>query len=224
MIRTSTRQQIAAALDESYFGGANFSLSLGGAEHVYFSINFIPNPDYSFWVLKRESTTYPFDLVRSPGPNVLQDEKDMITTMEKCVTEIAPWISRIKEEVVSSNPLNREVMLFREEVEARLNAMNEAMEGFFTKAEAESLAAKLSALDSRLEALAAENVELSETSTKLRATVEQLQSAIAEVNKATWFRMAAGKLTAFTKSVFTSKEGREFALEAAKQILLDGPK
>ena len=224
MIRSATRQEIEALLDESYFGGANFTITVGSDEKSILVITFVPNVEFALIVERTGTTGYPFYLDLSPGPNVLKNDRSMKRTMEDCISEIPKWINRIKEEIISGNPLAREVQRFREEVEEQLSALGQAAEGFFSKEEAAALNDKLDRLNQQFVQLSGEHEELKITAAKLAETVRHLQTALSEVNKGTWFRMAAGKLTSFTKSVFTSKEAREFALEAAKKLLLEGPK
>lgn len=224
MILASTRQEIDAILDESYFGGANFSVAYGGAEHVYLSIKFIPNGEFSFWIL-RGNPIYPkFQMVMSPGPNILKDERVDARVIDECIKQLPQWVERVRIELLSGNPIAKEVQRFRQEVEEKLASMNEAMDAFFTKAEAEALSEKLASLHSRLEELTAQNSELQSSSSAMAATIAHLRATVTEVNKATWFRMASGKLTAYAKSLLASKEAREFALEAAKKVFLEGPK
>jgi len=224
MIRVTTRQQIDKHLDESFFGAANFLVTQGGEEHIYFSIRFIPNAEYSFWVLKLQHFINKFQIVYSPGPNILKDERKDLETMEKCIAEISSWVNRVKEEVVAASPLAREVEKFREEMEARLNSINERMDGYFSEQEADEFRSKLEVALERLRQLAETNVDLRQTVEELSRTVEHLKGAVDQVNKGTWYRMAAGKLVSFAKSVFATKEARELALDVAKKVLLEGTK
>jgi methyl-accepting chemotaxis protein len=224
MLRASTRTEIEALLDASYFSSANFSITTGRSERQVFEIAFVPNPEFRFIVESRGSPVYPFDLHQSPGPNVLKGDYSMKDSMDMCLKEIPGWVERIKEEVLASNPLSREVQQLREEVEQRLNLLGQALDSFFTREEAATLSAKLDVLNGELSRLSAENAALKEAAAQLEGTVSQLRAALEQVNRGTWFRMALGKLTSFTKSLFTSKEAREFALEAAKKIFLEGPK
>jgi hypothetical protein len=79
------------------------------------------------------------------------------------------------------------------------------------------LAAKVSELTSRAEG-AEESIAV------LTKAIDDLKDAAKLVNRGTWYRMSSGRLIAGLKSLATSKEAREFALEAAKKFLLEGPK
>jgi hypothetical protein len=224
MLRTSTRQEIADLLDSSYFGGANFNVVVGSSDNAYFSIWFIPNTSFSFHCMKYQSPVWPFQLACSPGTNVLQDERSNFAAIDQLLKEIVPWTERVKEEVVAANPLARDVQRFRQEVETRLNELGSELESFFTKEEAERLNEKLNSLAQKMTVLADENAAFRTSIQGMSETITHLQGALEAVNKGTWFRMATGKLTSWTKAVFASKEAREFALEAAKKLLLEGPK
>jgi len=221
MITSGNRHAILAVLDESYFGGANFEVSFSVSGSTVLSVTFIPNPEFTFML---ESTGYMFAFSVSPGPNLLTTERYGCGTVTDGIRYLKEWVERVKQEVASTNPLAREVARFREELELRISSMGEDMESFFTRTEAEELARKLANTIERLEKLQTTNEELAAATEKLVSTVAHLEQALAEVNKGTWFRMASGKLTSLAKSAMSSKEAREFALEAAKKILLEGPK
>jgi hypothetical protein len=69
-----------------------------------------------------------------------------------------------------------------------------------------------------------EHAELREALESMTKTIDDLKSATDLVNKGTWFRMSSGRLLTGLKNFAKSKEVREFALETAKKVLLEGPK
>lgn len=126
--------------------------------------------------------------------------------------------------MIDSNPLNRELQEVRKQLEEKIDFLGERQEDFFSKVEANQLTERLNEFSSRLESLAKTNAELKDVVDGLKARIDELVLATEEVNKGTWFRMAGSRLLSTAKVIIGSKEGREFALEAAKKVLLDGPK
>ena len=224
MLRASTKQAIFAALDETYFGASNFIIKYGDGNPLWVSVVFIPNASFSFIVEKEDLRTPFFKVSEAPGVKLLKADYGMTQTFEDSIARISDWVYRIKEEVIDSNPINRELQVIRKQLEERIDALAENQEEFFTQSEAAQLTKKLTEFADRLKELSESNAELKETVISLKEKLQVLADATHEVNKGTWFRMASSKLLSATKSVLGSKEAREFALEAAKKVLLEGPK
>lgn len=224
MLRAATKQKIFNLLDDSYFGSSNFLVGFGDGGPEWVTITFVSNQNFYFRISLASLEVNMFRVEAAPGNQLLKPETILLQSFEACMSKIPDWIQRVKEEVVGSNPLNRELQEIRRQLEERFDILGEQQEDFFTRAEASQLADKLNEFVEKMATLARENAELSDVVNGLRGRIDELVQAVEEVNKGTWLRMAGSRLIGATKAIIGSKEAREFALEAAKKVLLEGPK
>jgi hypothetical protein len=224
MLRVTDRQLIAQTLEECYFGAGNFNITHHDGDSLWVEITFLPNPAFKFKISRSGEYENPFRIRETPGREYVLEEARDTKSIDFCTRILKEWVLRVKEEVFDSNPLNREIQLLRSDIETRIAALGKEQEDFFTNSEANVLKASLKEFAGRLDELVAQNKELKADIERLKEGVEDLSEATFQVNKATWYRMAGSKLLSATKSIFGSKEAREFVLEAAKKVLLEGPK
>jgi predicted RNase H-like nuclease (RuvC/YqgF family) len=224
MLRASAKQSVFEALDESYFGASNFTIEYGNGEPLWVRISFIPNSTFQFTIHRSALGSAFYQSSEAPGVKLLRAESHMTQTFEELVQRIPAWVVRIKEEVIDANPIARELQDVRKKLEERIDLLAEGQEEFFTAEEARELSGRLEEFVTQLQAMAQQNEELKATVQGLKSRLEELGTAASAVNKGTWLRMAASRLMQGTKAVLGSKEARELALEAAKKLLLEGPK
>ena len=224
MLRASAKQAVFDALDESYFGASNFTVEYGNGQPFWVRIDFIPNTSFRFFIKRSDLGSVFYQTSEAPGIRLLHPDVHTLQTFEDCVLKIPAWVVRIKEEVIDANPIARELQSVRRQLEERIDLLSERQDEFFTSTEANELSERLNQFVSKLESLAQSNDELKETVRGLKERLHELGGAVESVNKGTWLRMAASRLLQGTKAVLGSKEARELALEAAKKILLEGPK
>ena len=223
MLRAQHRQQLVAVLEQSYFGLDNYSVEFPLNGNQLARIAFIP--DSRFMVdISPPDKGGDYIMWECPAIEYVTKKPFVAKSLSGALARVQGWTERVKEEVVSTNPFSRELVKFREEIDRRLAGMQTDLDGFFSSAEAEELAARLEALEQRLKDLSGSHAELEEAVVSLSKTVADLHSGITAVNRGTWYRMGAGRLLTGLKAFATSEEGREFALEAAKKFLLEGPK
>jgi methyl-accepting chemotaxis protein len=224
MLRASTKQSVYSVLDETYFGASNFDIEYGEGNPLWVRITFVGNSNFTFVVERGNLGSNFYGVSEAPGVKLLKPDLHTTQSFESAISRIPNWVQRIKEEVIDSNPISRELQEIRKQLEERIDLLADRQEEFFTQHEATELSQKLSEFAMRLDELSRSNNELSETVTSLKSKLQELSGATQEVNKGTWLRMASSKLLSATKSILGSKEAREFALEAAKKVLLEGPK
>jgi cell division protein FtsB len=223
MLRQKTKNEIIAILDDSYFGLSNFDLTFSDGKNIWLTILFIPNYQFVYEVTSRSSSEFPFVSSAAPGIKFLAAERDIHSKLEEAISGIPAWLERIKEEVLDSNPIIRELDRVRNELNERINKL-EDQNDFFSIDEVSYLIDRLDELQTKFDALSGENEELRAAVAVIEQNLMDLKDASEKVNKATWYRMAGSKLLKGAKSVMGSKEARQFALEAAKKMLLEGPK
>lgn len=224
MLRAATKQAVFELLDSSYFGASNFTIEYGEGTPLWLRIVFIPNSNFHLVIQRSSLGTTLFQNVEAPGVKLLKPDLSMAQSFEDSIGRIPAWIIRIKEEVIDSNPINRELQSVRKQLEDRIDLLAERQDEYFTRSESNQLAERLTEFAAKLDSISNENVEMRETVERLKLKLAELSAATQDVNKGTWLRMAGSRLLSATKAVIGSKEGREFALEAAKKVLLDGPK
>lgn len=225
MLRSAARQKILGKVEESYFGLENYSVQFGGESRLV-NIEFLGDRRFSFILSKMFSNSSFEDLSieETPGENYLTKEAFRVSSFDAALDRLWKWMDRVREETISANPFAREVAGLRADLEQRLVQLGEELNGFFSKSEAEELSERLAAFSERLTELASKNQALEEAVNGLKRTVEDLQASVSVVNRGTWYRMSGGRLLSGLKAFATSKEVREFALDAAKKFLLEGPK
>jgi hypothetical protein len=222
MLRAATRQQVAEIIESSYFGSENYSVQFGEVgSGMAFDVRFISDPRFRFTV--RRNTVGHFKTLEAPGVEFLAADEESFGSFEQVFGRLISWLDRVHQEVVAANPFSREIIELRTQIDQRLASLGEELSEFFTKSEAEELSASLAEFEHRLQDLAGENADLVQAVEDLKVTIADLKGATQSINRGMWFRMAGGRLLGGLKSLSKSKEAREFALEAAKKFLLQGP-
>jgi hypothetical protein len=192
---------------------------------VVFEVSFIPDRRFSF-VLRRtpKEHRHNFTCTEAPGEKFLTPQSSFHDEIQTAFSRFDRWLERIREELISANPFAREIASLRKHVEERISSIEEDLDGFFSVSETSALSSRLEELAARLVELETQNEKLEGDVSALTRAVQDLKDAATVVNKGTWYRMASGRLLAGLKSIVGAKETREFALEAAKKFLLEGPK
>jgi tetratricopeptide (TPR) repeat protein len=223
LLRAITRQQIIEAIEGSYFGSENYALQFGeGESNLAFSVRFLPDSRFNFLVSRVGSSH--FQTIESPGDKFIDPETFHFDAFTKATNRLAPWLGKVKEEVLAANPFSKEVLELRAQLDERLASLGEELEGFFSKEEAMELTSRLAVFEERLRTLSEKNADLNQAVQNLSKVIADLNEATNSINRGTWYRMAGGRLLGGMKVLSKSKEAREFALEAAKKFLLEGPK
>lgn len=225
MLRARARQDIVNAIESSYFGVANFIIQFGDGIPVVVDISFIPDRRFNFQIKRATGTNQkPFHFTEAPGEKFLTAQIFSYDDVTVAAPRISRWIERIREELISANLFSREVAELRAHLEERLAQLDQDFDGFFTQEEASALTNRLDELAAKLSELQAKNDQLELDVSQLETAINDLKDATTLVNKGTWFRMTSGRLLSGLKALTSSQEAREFALEAAKKFLLEGPK
>jgi polyhydroxyalkanoate synthesis regulator phasin len=223
MLRAVHRQNFVQILERSFFGLENFTVEFPTSGEQLLNIKFIPETRFSFQLDLPDKDGDYFSW-ETPAIEFVKRKPFISKSMEEAATRLENWAERVREEVISANPFSRELASFKQLIDRQLSEMQGQLDDFFSQEEAAELASRLEAFESRLSDLESKNTDLDAAVQALHKTVADLQGALSTVNRGTWLRMSAGRLLSGLKSVAMSKEGRELALEAAKKILLEGPK
>lgn len=223
MLRAVTRQQVLNLIEASYFGLENYLVQFGeGTSGIAFYVRFISDPRFDFKVERVVGSH--FAITEAPGERFLAADEIRTEGFDNVLSFLLRWLGRVHQEVVAANPFSREILELRAQLDQRLASLGDELGGFFTRSEAASLSDRLSHFEQQLRDMAAKNSDLLQAVEVLSKTLADLKEATQSIDRGTWFRMAGGRLLGGLKTLSKSKEAREFALEAAKKFLLEGPK
>jgi len=218
-------------LEASYFGYDNFAVSFGDGNKVEILISFIPDSRFYFHIRKPKESANSFvgiisadyvTCIECPGEKYLTPDDVLVDSLETAFERVKGWVQRVKEEVIATNPFSKEIADLKKTLDERLDQFSDQLADFFSQAEADELAQKLDKFEQRLKEMAGQNEELKQTVEQLSQTIADLKDAANSVNRGTWWRMAGGRLLTGFKGLAKSKEVRDFALEVAKKIMLEG--
>lgn len=223
MLRAATRKLINEILEESYFGSANFLVSYRDGNPTILNIEFLPNRGFSFALTLPETKGTTFICKEAPGIDFLTRASFLVRTIDEFIRRLHDWLDRLREETINVNPVARELEELKADLEVRLAEISEERDEFFSAAEANELASHLQNLQDRLAQLEVRSEEDRHNIDRLEKIVQELTDAASQVNKATWYRMAGGKLLTGIKFLARSKEFRSIALEATRRIVLPAP-
>lgn len=226
MLRAVLKQEIYDLLENTYFGLSNFDVIFKDIEKqsIVFEVKFLGDSRFKFIAKKAYNNDKKFLTDEAPGLKFLTTEEYSCEDFYQIREHLKAWTERLRMELISSNPLAKEVSTLREQLEEHLADLGQEANDFFTKDEAAQLEERLTAFSARLDELAAENDSLEYRIADLKQTVSDLQGAVELLNRGTWLRMAAGRVLSGLKKMAASKGVQDFALEAAKKLLLPGQK
>lgn len=220
-LRAVTKQRFIEALENSYFAAANYTVTYPDDDEVEIDIEFIPRPDFQFRV---SSSGGRFRTTESPGEHLVIGDSNVRDDISECIYAVTEWARRIEEEYRITNPVVDDFEAFRESIASRLKEHVADEHVHFTATEAEDLRAKLDELKDKLTSLSEKSEGFEHRLATAIAELESLKPDLEKMPRGIWYRKASGKALNAMKGLIASKEVREFALEAAKKVFLEGPK
>ncbi|WP_417912990.1 hypothetical protein, partial [Candidatus Electronema sp. TJ] len=203
MLRAVVKQEIYDLLEKTYFGLSNFDIIFKDTEKqaIVFEVKFLGDARFKFVAKNIYHSNDKFLTEESPGIKFLLVEDFRCEDLNIVCNRLQDWADRVREELIASNPLAKEVNMLRKQLEEHLAGLGQEANDFFTKDEAAQLEERLAAFSARLDELAAENDSLEYHVAGLKQTVSDLQGAVELLNKGTWLRMAAGRVLTGIKKV-----------------------
>lgn len=226
MLRAKTKREFFELLDQTYFTSSNYNLAF--ADNNMFSwgdvtynlgiIKFLPDPEFQF---KFGQYGQKFKTEESPGHSLLTPEKIFYDDLSEVMEALRNWTDRLYEEYKHGNPLLDEFEALKESLESKFQEHETDLNLHFSAEELISLRAKLEEFDKRLSTLTDQTAEMNQKLSAAHEEIEHLKANAANIPRGIWYRMASNKMVSIFKGVAKSKEGKEFALEAAKKFLLE---
>ena len=219
-LRESTKKKIADALEKSYFSAASFSTKFDEDKAEFVRIVFLPNRALHFAI----EGDGPFATSEAPGLHIHSGEEFKRDSLDAAIRAISTWTGRILEDYRIQHPILDEFEQLRKSLNDKLREHLQDEDAHFSPEEAEALRTKLDELTAKFADIAEKSEAFERNLKEAKQEIQALKADLEFFPRGVWLRMAAGKVLNVIKKVVTSKEGRELALEAAKKLLLEGPK
>lgn len=224
-LRETTKKKIQEALEKTYFTASSFSVRYEEGGDPFVVIIFIPEKQFTFSISEPSgynSSGYVTD--EAPGLHIETGEQYKRENLANALKAIVPWAERILEDYRSKNPVIDEFEAFRKSLSEQIEAHVLDKDAHFTEEEARSLRARLDELSTKLHEVWERSEATDQKLKEAQQEIERIKNDVAIFPKGVWYRIAGGKIIDAVKKVVGTPEGRQFALEAAKKFLLDGPK
>lgn len=223
VLRESTKKKIVDALDKSHFTASSFSVTFAEGQSPFVIISFIPEKKFCFTIGENFGGSG-YMTVEAPGHHIESGEEYERTNLESCFRAISSWASRILEDYRSKNPVLDEFESLRKTLIDQFEQHVQDKHAHFTATEAYELRSKLDELTNRMQELLEKNEQYEYRLKEATNEIDRIKADLEMFPKGVWYRMAGSKMVNIIKKVAGSKEGRELALEVAKNILIEGPK
>lgn len=224
-LRETTKKKIVETLEKTYFTSSSFSVQFREGEDPFLLIAFISDKKFSFAI--SESSGYNasgYITEEAPGHHIETGEKYKHENLSAALKAISPWAERIHEDYRAKNPLVDELESFRQSLADQIEQHVQDKEAHFTADEANALRAKLDELAARLQVLGDKSDATERKLAEARQEIDKIKADLSIFPKAVWYRVAGNKVLGIVKKVAGTAEVRQFALDAAKKLFLDGPK
>ncbi len=220
-LRETTKKRIFAALDKSHFTSSAYSVEFSDDTTSFLTITFLPNKGFIFVA---NDTYSGITSSEAPGQHKLTSETFKHTSIEECLKAITPWTVRILEDYRVHNPIIDEFETLRKTLGEQIEKHITDEAAHFSAEETTAIRAKLDELSNKLSEVSQKTAEQEKQLREAQQEIKSLKQDLEVFPKGVWYRMAGSKVLGIIKKAATSKEVRDFALEAAKKFLLEGPK
>lgn len=224
-LRETTKKKIVESLEKTYFTASSFTINFNDGEDPFLVIAFLGDKKFRFLVSEPSgynSTGYITE--EAPGLHIETGEKYKHESLTSALKSVAPWAERIHEDYRAKNPLIDEIEAFRQMLGEQIEQHVLDRDAHFSAQEASEMRDKLDELADRLQQLAEKNDAAERRLDEARQDLEKIKADLAIFPKGVWYRVAGSKVLNVFKKVTGTAEGRQFALEAAKKLFLEGPK
>ena len=224
-LRETTKKKILDALEKTYFTASSFSVQFHEGEAPFLVIGFVGDKRFKFSISEPPGyNTVGYITEEAPGVHIETGEKYKHENLSAALKAITSWVERIHEDYRSKNPIVDELESFRQMLADQIEHHVHDRDAHFSAEEANELRQKLDELGARLQQLAEKNDANERRLDEARQELEKIKADVAIFPKGVWYRVAGSKVLGIVKKVAGTAEGRQFALEAAKKLFLEGPK
>ena len=216
-LRKSVVDQIYGAVASTYFGPDNYEVTFPDDGSPLAKIVFLAHPNYVFSIYEDYGNDGKVQTNESPGDFKVSDEYSDIT-IRSAIDRIDKWARRVRQELSSTGIRNAEADDVFNKIDEYVKSLESPNEGF-ANSEIEELKVQLSELQSKFEELSEKSI-ITETELKsLKYQIAGAEKDLTVFSKEIWYKTSMRKVVGTTKSILTSKEGREVALGLVKKMI-----
>lgn len=213
-LRKSVIDTIHQEVSSTYFGRDNYKVEFPGGSSVLVKITFIAQPKYQFTI----SDTYSgISTLEEPGA-VKNSEEYSDLNMEKAIRRIDGWARRVRQELSSAGITEEKPDDFFIQIDEFVDSLKSPNEKFSTN-EIDTLKAKLDTLEANFKELQEKSVITENELKTLKSQINSAEKDLIIYTKDIWYKTSMRKVVGTTKSILTSKEGKEVALGIVKKLI-----
>lgn len=216
-LRKSVVDSIYEAVSSTYFGADNYEVTFPESGSPLVKIVFLAQPNYIFTIYDDYRNEGRVSTNESPGAFKLNDEyTDLgITSISN---RIDAWAGRIRKELSSIGVRKPDTDEIFEKIDEYVQSL-ESPNDTFSGSEIDELKTKLHDLENRFEELLEKSQITESELNSLKAQIRGAEQDLPVFSKAIWYKTSMRKVVGTTKSILTSKEGREVALGLMKKLI-----
>lgn len=222
-LRTTTRQSIYDALENTYFTASSFEIKYHENKKDFLDVIFIPQPEFNFKGSKNSSygTNGNWITSEAPGVHLREAENFHINNFSSIIKHLKEWADRILEDYrLDKKESFDEFQEFQKQIEIKVNATSNDKSELFTSEEANALKDTLDNLYSKFESLSEENKELKARLNSIRDEINNIKSDVECFPKNAWYRISGNKIVKLMKDVAITPEARKLIAETARKYLV----
>jgi len=225
-LRETTKKLVIDALDRTYFTADSFSVNFSQNENPFVTITFIPYKKFQFSISRQASgiNVSGYVSTEAPGTHIETGEKYKQDNLSAAFKAIGPWADRILEDYRAKNPIVDEFEEFRKKFSEQIEEHIQDKDAHFSADEAQIMRTRLDELSAKLHEVWEKSEAAEQRLKDAEKAIERIKEDLNIFPKGVWYRMAGNKILGAVQKAMGSTEGRQFALEAAKKFLLEGPK
>jgi hypothetical protein len=220
-LRETVKKKVYTLLEASHFTSCSYSVEFIEESPIFLRIAFLPNENFIF---QASSNYSDLETKEAPGLHKYTTETFKQASIDGCLDAIEPWTVRILEDYLAQKPVVDEFESLRNSIQERINLSTTDEAAHFSIDEVSDMRAELDELFTKLSGLTEKTAEQEKRLRDAEKEIKILKQELEFLPKGVWYRMASSKVIDILKKVAASKEGRDFALEAAKKLLLGSTK
>ncbi len=214
-LRKSAIDSVYNAINSTYFGVDNFEFQFPHETDILVEIVFLAVPTYIYAI--HYSNGKEVVVVESPGVYQISDESGEIT-FQSAVNGIENWTEHIRKELSSIGVREKQTDDVIDEINIYIDSLDNPAEAF-TDNEVETLTKQLSELKKKFEELLEKNTITENELKRLKSHIENAETDLKVFSKEIWYKISMRKIVGTTKSILTSKEGKDIAVKLVKKLI-----
>jgi len=214
-LRKNIIDKIYEEVSDTHFGIDNFSTTFPTNSSTLVKIVFLADPSYTFLIQE----SYDEDIITQESPGSFKNTTEYSgLSMEKAIRRIRAWSQRLRSELSSSGIKEEETDEIFTKIDEYVDTLEEPNKKF-TNNEIEELKEKLHGLENKFDDLLEKNIINENELKTLKQQLNGAEQDLLNFSKKIWYKTSMRNVIGKTKSILTSKEGREVALGLVKKLI-----